>query len=223
MGHRLGRRVNFSVPTGNFGNVLAGWAARRMGGPVGRLVVANNHNRGLARLISEGLLSIEEVRPTLAPAMDIQIPSNLERYLFELGSRRGGWMSEMMDSYRSSGELRLDKELHSRLSEDFQAGWLDDRSIVKVIAAVHRKHRLLLDPHSALGWAMAEPLRAAGEEVVSIATAHPAKFPEAVAEAVGSSPDPPSRLADLSRRRERITVIPARLGRLLSFLEETRR
>lgn len=223
VGHRLGRKVNFSVPTGNFGNVLAGWAARRMGGPVGRLVVANNHNRGLTRLISEGLLSIEEVRPTLAPAMDIQIPSNLERYLFELGSRRGGWMSEMMDSYRSRGELRLDKELHSRLSEDFEAGWLNDGSIVEVIAAVHRKHGLLLDPHSALGWAMAEPLRAAGEEVVSIATAHPAKFPEAVAEAVGSSPDPPSRLADLSRRPERITVIPARLGRLLPFLEETRR
>ena len=130
--------------------------------------------------------------------MDIQIPSNLERYLFELGSRRGGWMSEVMDTYRSRGELRLDRELHSRLSDDFEAGWLDDGSIVRVIAAAHRRHGLLLDPHSALGWAMAEPLRAAGTEVVSIATAHPAKFPEAVAEAVGFSPDPPLRLADLS-------------------------
>ena len=194
-----------------------------MGGPVKRLVVANNHNRGLTRLISEGFLSIEEVHPTLAPAMDIQIPSNLERYLFELGSRRGGWMSEMMHAYRSRGELHLDRELHSRLSDDFEAGWLDDRSIVEVIAAVYREHGLLLDPHSALGWAMAEPLGAAGEEVVSIATAHPAKFPEAVAEAVGFSPDPPSRLADLSQRPERIYVIPARLDRLLSFLEETRR
>ena len=188
-----------------------------------RLVVANNHNRGLTRLISEGLLSIEDVRPTLAPAMDIQIPSNLERYLFELGSRRGEWMSEVMDDYRRRGELRLDPELHSRLTDDFGAGWLDDRAIIEVIASAHREHGLLLDPHSALGWAMAERLGARGEEVVSIATAHPAKFPEAVAEAVGFYPDPPSRLADLSERPERTTVIPARLDRLLSFLEKARR
>ncbi len=223
VGHRLGRAISFSVPTGNFGNVLAGWAARRMGGPVKRLVVANNHNRGLTRLISEGLLSIEDVRPTLAPAMDIQIPSNLERYLFELGSRRGEWMSEVMDDYRRRGELRLDEELHSRLTDDFEAGWLDDRAIIEVIASAHREHGLLLDPHSALGWAMAERLGARGEEVVSIATAHPAKFPEAVAKAVGFDPDPPSRLADLSERPERTTVIPARLDRLLSFLEKARR
>ncbi len=222
-GHQIGRPVSFSVPTGNFGNVLAGWAARRMGGPVKRLVVANNHNRGLARLISEGLLPIEKVRPTLAPAMDIQIPSNLERYLFELGARRGKWMAQMMDNYRHSGELRLGEDLHSRLTDDFGAGWLGDEAIIEVIATAHREHGLLLDPHSALGWAMAERLAKTGEVVVSIATAHPAKFPEAVIEAVGFSPGTPSRLADLSARPERTTVIPARLDRLLSFLETARR
>ena len=221
-GRRLGQPVSFCVPTGNFGNVLAGWAARRMGGPVDKLVVANNHNHGLTRLISEGLLPIGEVRPTLAPAMDIQIPSNLERYLFELGSRRGEWMSQMMSDYRRLGELRLDEDLHSRLQQDFSAGWMGDTRIVEVIAQAHREHGLLLDPHSALGWAMAQRVGETGEQIVSIATAHPAKFPEAVTEAVGFSPQLPSRLADLSARRERTTVIPARLDRLVAVLENAR-
>ena len=221
-GHRLGRSISFFVPTGNFGNVLAGWAARRMGGPIKRLVVANNHNRGLTRLISEGILPIGEVRPTLAPAMDIQIPSNLERYLFELGSRDGQWMSQIMNDYRLHGQLRLGDELHSSLRNDFAAGWLDDQAIIEVIGNAYREHGLLLDPHSALGWAMAERMARTGEEVVSIATAHPAKFPEAVKEAVGFAPDLPDRMGDLFERPERTTVIPARLDRLLSLLESTR-
>lgn len=222
-GHQLGGTTSFFVPTGNFGNVLAGWAARRMGGPVNRLVVANNHNRGLTRLISEGLLPIGEVRPTLAPAMDIQVPSNLERYLFELGSRQGQWLSQMMSKYRRHGELRLEEDLYSRLRKDFDAGWLGDQGIVEVIARAWRDHGLLLDPHSALGWAMAQRLGKTGEQVVSIATAHPAKFPEAVTKAVGFSPQLPSRLADLSARPERTTVIPARLDRLVKLLDGARR
>ncbi len=223
VGHRLGRAVSFFVPTGNFGNVLAGWAARRMGGPVNRLVVANNHNRGLTRLISEGVLSIREVRPTLAPAMDIQIPSNLERYLFELGNRRGEWMAQTMSEYRRRGELALDDGLHSRLRKDFGAGWLGDRGIVEVIAQTYRDHGVLLDPHSALGWEMTQRLGAADEPAVSIATAHPAKFPEPVTEAVGFSPELPPRLADLLSRPERTTVIPARLDRLVTLLRAARR
>ncbi len=223
VGQRLGRAVSFAVPTGNFGNVLAGWAARRMGGPVNRLMVANNHNRGLTLLISEGVLPIGDVRPTLAPAMDIQIPSNLERYLFELGSRRGAWMSETMERYRRRGELRLSEALHARVRGDFGAGWLADEGIIGVIASAHRRHGLILDPHSALGWMMAARMSETGEEVVSIATAHPAKFPEAVVEALGFSPALPTRLADLATRPERTTVIPARLDRLVSLLEQTRR
>ena len=221
-GHRLGRPVGFFVPTGNFGNVLAGWAARRMGGPVSRLVVANNHNHGLTRLISEGVLAIGEVRPTLAPAMDIQIPSNLERYLFELGSRDGDWMSAMMSDYRRTGELRLDEELHNRLEQDFGAGWLGDEGIVEVISRAFRQNGIMLDPHSALGWAMVQRLGEAGHPAVSIATAHPAKFPEAVVEAVGVAPRLPSRLADISDRPERTTVIPARLDQLTALLDRAK-
>jgi len=223
VGHQVGQPVSFFVPTGNFGNVLAGWAARRMGGPVNRLVVANNHNRGLTRLITEGHLPIGPVRPTFAPAMDIQIPSNLERYLFELGGRRGEWMAQMMTEYRRRGELVLSENLHARLGEDFEAGWLGDRDIVEVIARACRKYGLLLDPHSALGWEMTQRLGAEDEPSVAIATAHPAKFPEAVTQAVGFSPDLPSRLADLSTRPERTTVIPARLDRLAGILQAARR
>ncbi len=222
-GHRLGRAASFFVPTGNFGNVLAGWAARRMGGPVKRLVVANNHNRGLHGLVSEGVLPIRSVRPTFAPAMDIQIPSNLERYLFELGDRRGDWMAQMMTEYRRRGELVLDQDLYARLQEDFEAGWLGDREIVEVIAKTHRQHGLLLDPHSALGWEMTRRLGRDDEPAVAIATAHPAKFPEAVTRAVGFSPDLPPRLADLPSRPERTTVIPARLDRLVALLRAARR
>ncbi len=223
VGHQVGQPVSFFVPTGNFGNVLAGWAARRMGGPVNRLVVANNHNRGLTRLITEGDLPIGPVRPTFAPAMDIQIPSNLERYLFELGGRRGEWMAQMMTEYRHRGELVLSENLHARLGEDFEAGWLGDRGIVEVIARAYRRYGLLLDPHSALGWEMTQRLGAEDEPAVAIATAHPAKFPEAVTQAVGFSPDLPSRLADLCNRPERTTVIPARLDRLAGILQAARR
>lgn len=223
VGHRLGHPVDFYVPTGNFGNVLAGWAARRMGGPIKGLVVANNHNHGLTRLISQGVLSIGEVRPTLAPAMDIQIPSNLERYLFELGSRRGEWMSAMMNDYRQRGELRLEEGMHGRLGRDFHAGWLGDEGIVEVIARAHRDHGLLLDPHSALGWAMVERHAEANRPAVAVATAHPAKFPEAVIEAVGFAPQLPPRLADISERPERTTVIPARLPQLVTVLERANR
>ena len=219
VGHRLGQAVSFVVPTGNFGNVLAGWAARRMGGPVRQLVVANNHNRGLTRLISEGVLTIGEVRPTLAPAMDIQIPSNLERYLFDLGGQRGEWIARKMRQYRRNGELSLGEDLHSRMQQDFGAGWLGDQGIVEVIARAHQDHGLLLDPHSALGWEMARQLGETSQPVVSIATAHPAKFPEAVTEAVGFSPALPPRLADLSARPERTTVIPARLDRLVALVD----
>lgn len=222
VGHRLGRAVDFFVPTGNFGNVLAGWAARRMGGPVNRLVVANNHNRGLTRLVAEGTLSISEVRPTLAPAMDIQIPSNLERYLFELGGRRGEWMAQTMEEYRRTGELRLRESLHSQMGEDFSAGWLADSGIVEVIARAYEEHGLLLDPHSALGWEMSRRLSAEGQPAVSIATAHPAKFPEAVTEAVGFPPDLPTRFADLTALPERTTVIPARMDRLVTELRSAR-
>jgi threonine synthase len=223
VGHRLGHAVDFYVPTGNFGNVLAGWAARRMGGPVGRLVVANNHNHGLTRLISEGVLAIGEVRPTLAPAMDIQIPSNLERYLFELGSRQGQWMSAMMNDYREHGVLRLGDEMHKRLGRDFAAGWLSDEGIVEVIARAYRAHGILLDPHSALGWAMVERQAEPSRSAVSVATAHPAKFPEAVIEAVGFAPALPAHLADISERSERTTVISASLPELVALLERTKR
>lgn len=194
------------VPTGNFGNVLAGWVARRMGAPIAGLVVANNANHGLTELIATGRLPMSPVTPTLAPAMDIQVPSNLERYLFELYGRDAGVITATMADYRRQGALVIDEVHHDRMARELAAGWVDDPQIEETIATAHREHRLLLDPHTAVGWKVASQHE--GSPVVVAATAHPAKFPEAVEAATGIVPEPPPQLADLQGKSERIVEMP---------------
>jgi threonine synthase len=210
---RLGAPFTVSVPTGNFGNVLAADVARRMGAPITRLAVGNNANHGLADLIRTGRLHRSEVIPTLAPAMDIQVPSNLERLLFELVDRDPGRVSELLAMSRASGELVLDEVTHARVTQVFSASWLDDAGIEETIRRVHRETGLVIDPHTATGW-NAE----ADGPLVSVATAHPAKFPEAVEAAIGIQPGLPDDLADLLVRTERTEVIPAELAAVVELL-----
>ena len=202
------RRVAFAVPTGNFGNAYAGYAARAMGLPIEKLIVGSNSNDILARFIAGGTMEIGEVHPTLSPSMDIQVSSNAERLLFDLFGRDGAKLTQAMKQFRESGRLALDGEQHRRLTALFVGHRLDDKETLATMAALYRETGELIDPHSAIGLAAARAVRLDPDvAVVALGTAHPAKFPDAVEKATGQRPALPPALADLYRRRERFTVL----------------
>ncbi len=213
-------RCSVAVPTGNFGNVLAANVARTMGAPLDRLVVGTNSNHGMADIIASGRLKLEEVVPTLAPAMDIQVSSNFERYLFDLYGRDAERVRGLITGMRADRALVLDEVHHDRLSEVFAASWLDDAGIDDVIRRVHSETGLLIDPHTATGWSAAETHRRPGETMVTVSTAHPAKFPEVVRAATGQEPELPSDLADLASRPERMWHMAAGMTALTDLLDE---
>ena len=202
------RRVAFAVPTGNFGNVYAGYAARAMGLPIEKLIVGSNSNDILARFIAGGTMEMGEVHPTLSPSMDIQVSSNAERLLFDLFGRDGAKLTQAMKQFRESGRLALDGEQHRRLTALFAGHRLDDKETLATMAALYRETGELIDPHSAIGLAAARAVRLDPDvAVVALGTAHPAKFPDAVEKATGQRPALPPALADLYRRGERFTVL----------------
>lgn len=197
--------VSFCVPTGNFGNILAGWAAKQMGLPIDRLVVASNRNDILTRFFTTGKMDIQGVVPTSSPSMDIQVSSNLERLLFEILHRDGQAVSALMSEFRSDGSVSVGSDVLDQIRSEFDAGSVDDATAVAVIQSVYERTGLVLDPHTAVAVALAEQL--GGDEivpVVALATAHPAKFPDAVEAALGFRPELPEHLSDLFERPERI-------------------
>ncbi len=212
-----GGPVSFVVPTGNFGNVLAGWVAKRMGLPVERLVVASNRIDILTRFFSTGTMEITDVVPTTSPSMDIQVSSNLERLLFEVLGRDGDRVASMMTSFRSDGTVSVDAGVLDGLRVEFDCGRLDDEPAAAVIRAVQQRTGIIVDPHTAVGIGVAESLAADGVladpsvPVVALATAHPAKFPDAVEAAIGVRPALPDSLGDLFDREERVEHAPATL------------
>ena len=217
------RPVTFCVPTGNFGNVLAGHYARRMGLPMGRLLIASNTNDILSRLIETGELAAHEVTPTLSPSMDIQISSNLERLLFELFDGDGTATATLLGRFRSEGRAGLSAEQHRRLRAEFAGDRLDDPETLEVMGRIHAKSQMFIDPHTAVGIGVAQRCRRPQELVVSLATAHPAKFPEAVARATGCSPEPPPALAAVAGRPERCSSLPNRVDSVKDFVRSVRR
>ncbi|HEX5366455.1 MAG TPA: threonine synthase [Acidimicrobiales bacterium] len=210
-------RCDVAVPTGNFGNAFAGWIARRGGAPVERLVIGCNSNDVLARWATTGDLARRDVVPTLSPSMDIQVSSNHERLLFELLGRDGSATAELMGRFRRLGSVEVPSD------PAFVAASLDDRATLDEIAGLHRRTGYLVDPHTAVGIGAARRCRAGGPStgrpVVCMATAHPAKFPDAVERATGVRPALPDHLADLATRPERYDVLPADPATVSAYVE----
>jgi len=199
------REIAFVVPTGNFGNVYAGYVAKQIGLPVGKLVVAANRNDILRRFFASGTMSLEGVAPSLSPSMDIQVSSNFERLLFDLLDRDGAAVARTMEAFRASGRFTLDPARHARALALFDSGRLDDAGTLEEMRRVRRETGMTIDPHTAVGVAVArEKAARLGLPTVVLATAHPAKFPDAVEQATGQRPALPDRLADLYRRPERM-------------------
>jgi len=213
--------VAFSVPTGNFGNVFAGYGATRMGVPVSQLVIGSNRNDILTRWLASGVLEQLEVHPTLSPSMDIQISSNHERLLFELLGRDGSAVVDLMSRFRAEGQAELDPALMGPVRETWSAARLDDDETIAVMRQVHEATGLVVDPHTAVGIGAARLARRdPGVPMVCLATAHPAKFPDAVERAMGERPALPARLADLFDRTERYAELPNDVAAVQRFVDD---
>ena len=203
------RPISFSVPTGNFGDIFAGYLAKRMGLPIDQLVIATNSNDILHRAISANDLSKQQLEHTLSPSMDIMVSSNFERMLFDLYDRDGRKIAQLMEDFKS-GAMHLDDNALSRARELFASHRVDDERMIEVIREVFENTEYLLDPHTAIGVEAARATRRNQDvPMVCLATAHPAKFPEAVQKA-GQTEDPalPHHMADLFEREERYEVLP---------------
>ncbi|MGH8432765.1 MAG: threonine synthase, partial [Solimonas sp.] len=221
---RLGapdRPVAFAVPTGNFGNVYAGYAAKCMGLPVHHFVVAANANDILTRFFESGAMTMAGVVPTLSPSMDIQISSNFERLLFDLYDRNGKALADAMAEFRRIGTLAVGANAMAHVRTLFDSGRLDDEGTVAAIADCRRRFGETIDPHTAVGYAVAQQHRRDPKvPMVVLATAHPAKFPDAVARATGERPRLPDRLADLMERAERADRLPNDVEALKALIDE---
>jgi threonine synthase len=203
------RKVAFTVPTGNFGDVYAGYVALRMGLPIDRLVVATNVNDILARTLSTGRYEPRDVVATTSPSMDIQVASNFERILFDAYGRDSKSLRALMASLAQSGRFALSEPALSLLRANFSAGRADEQETAAAIRTMLRETGHFLDPHGAVGVAVAEKeSRDPTVPMVVLGTAHAAKFPEAVEAASGVRPPLPDWLADLSERPERVTTLP---------------
>jgi threonine synthase len=211
--------VSFSVPTGNFGNVLSGWIARRLGANVGHLIVGSNANDILTRFFETQRMMTAEVVPTLSPSMDIQVSSNFERLLFEMNGRDGGATAAQIARFRKSGKLSTTAaQFGEWVRPVFRGHRCSDADTIATIADVHREHGVLIDPHTAVGLAATAACAEPDEPVVTLATAHPAKFVDAVAQATGQRPALPAHLADLLERPERSSSLRNDLTAVQAFV-----
>ena len=204
-----GRKVSFSVPTGNFGDVFAGYAAKKMGVPIERLIVATNRNDILTRFLDTGEYRMDDVTPTMSPSMDIQVASNFERLLYDVFERDGARVRAALDSLSQSRGFAVTPAELARARADFDGARVDEAETLATMARVRKEAGFLIDPHGAVGVAAAYRRRVDPDvPMVTLGTAHPAKFGAAVAQATGEEPALPPRMADLLAREERYTVLP---------------
>ena len=213
-----GQAPVFSVPTGNFGNVLAGWVAQQMGLDVAGFVVASNANDILTRWLETGSITAEPVVATISPSMDIQVSSNLERLLFDLLGRDGRATAELLSEFRSTGHVEAPRP------KRWWGARVDDDETRAVIAEHHERTGVLLDPHTAVGVGAVDRIDGLPDApVICLATAHPAKFPDAVESATGIRPPLPAHYDDLHGREERVVEVDAELGAVQALVRQLTR
>jgi len=216
------RPVSFTVPTGNFGDIFAGYIAKRMGLPIEKLVIATNQNDILHRCLETGRYQMDGVKPSISPSMDIQISSNFERALFDAYGRDGGAVAQLMDEMRDKGGFAVSQGALQMLRATFASGRVSEGDCSATIRATHAATGELLCPHGATGVRVAEA-HLGQTPMVTLATAHPAKFPDAVQAATGIRPALPPRMGDLFTRPERVTRVANDLGAIEAIVMERRK
>lgn len=219
--HENVRTCSFSVPTGNFGDIFAGYIAKKMlpEGVINKLILATNENDILSRFVNSGEYSLKDVTTTTSPSMDIQAASNFERYLFYLYDREPARVKEAMIRFQKEGVLKLESDLE-HIRRDFMASAVSEQDVLETIAHYYKNHDYILDPHTAVGVRAALDVRRPGIPVVCLATAHPAKFGDTVEKAIEDSIQLPSALADIMDKDSRCEYLDASAKKIKAYIEE---
>jgi threonine synthase len=218
-GHEKDSSVDFAIPTGNFGDIFAGYIAKRMlpAGTIRQLVLATNANDILARFVTKGDYSLGEVKITSSPSMDIQAASNFERYLYYLLDSDASRTRDLMEEFAKTGKIDLSGH-HDQIRRDFVATAVSESEVTETVAAFYREHEYILDPHTAVGVKAAQKFKTVGVPMVCLATAHPAKFGEVVERAIGRQPDIPVALAGITTKPARCLLMDAEKAKIQEFL-----
>jgi threonine synthase len=215
---KMGGPIDVTVPTGNFGNVLSGWIAQQMGAPIRHLIVASNENDILTRFFDSQSMAITGVHPTLSPSMDIQVSSNFERLLFEMNDRDGAVTASQLTRFRDKG-LSVEPDQYGKwIAPTFRASRATDHDTLATIRSVYEDFDMLIDPHTAVGVKVAREFAEDGIPMLTMATAHPAKFPDAVERATGIRPGLPEHLSNLFDLPEFTTQLPNDLAIVEAFV-----
>jgi len=197
----LNKPISFSVPTGNFGDVYAGYIAKKMGLPIKKLIVATNENDILSRVINSGEYKPSKTKPSISPSMDIQIASNFERLLYDIVGKDDAKVKSLMDKLKNEGGYSLNEKEIGHIKNDFSASTISDRSTKETLKRVYEENQVLIDPHTATAFKSAE-IHSTSEEMLVLGTAHPCKFPEAIKEATGVEPKIPESIKNILNKKE---------------------
>ena len=211
--------INFSVPTGNFGDVYAGYLAKKIGLPINKFIVATNQNDILHRAISNGAYTVENVSETISPSMDIQIASNFERLIYDLNNQSDEKTIEVMKGIKEKGKYLIDKQNLEKINADFLSSRMDQADILNTIKTVYEKFNIILDPHSAIGYGAFDKVNLKGNNVV-LATAHPCKFPDAIEKAINLKAELPNELAFVLDEKENYDIIENNLNKIKQHIKE---
>jgi threonine synthase len=213
------RPINFSVPTGNFGDVYAGYLSKKMGLPINKLIVATNQNDILYRTISNGNYEVEKVKETNSPSMDIQIASNFERLIYDLNNCDDKETRKIMNGIKENGKYIISKEKMQRIDKDFLSASMSEKEVLDTIKEVHIKYGIILDPHSAIGFGALKKIDLDGNNIV-LATAHPCKFPDAINKSIGVKPNLPDELKYVMNEKENYDIISNNLNKIQQYIKE---
>ena len=216
---QMSTKVNFSVPTGNFGDVYAGYIAKKMGLPVDKLIVATNENDILCRVINSGEYRPSKVKTSLSPSMDIQVASNFERLLFDLLNNDDQKVSKSMQNLNENGFFKLEKDELKKIRENFSAEKINDADTLRIIKDFFLNYGFILDPHTATAVGASYKVKNKSKTVV-LGTAHPYKFLETIKLAIGKNVDPPKQFSDLSKKIEKFEIIDNKLEDIKKYIKE---
>ena len=216
---QMSSKVNFSVPTGNFGDVYAGYIAKKMGLPIDKLIVATNENDILCRVINSGEYKPQKVKPSLSPSMDIQVASNFERLLFDILNSDDQKVSKLMKSLNETGFFKLEKDELKKVKENFAAEKINDADTLRIIKDFFINYGFILDPHTATAVGASYKIRNKSKTVV-LGTAHPYKFLETIKLAIGKNIDPPKQFSDLTKKIEKFEIIDNKIDDIKKYIME---
>ncbi len=210
--------INFSVPTGNFGDIYAGYLAKKLGLPINKLIVATNQNNILHRAISSGEYKAEKVVQTISPSMDIQIASNFERLIYDLNDFDCNATKKIMSEIKENGKYIISQEKIEKIKKHFLSASLNDNEVLNIIKSAYKEHKILMDPHTAIGFGAIDKIKVDGLNIV-LGTAHPCKFPDAINDAIKTKPQLPKELMHILDEKEDYMIIPNDLQNIKKFIK----